>query len=442
MVVNRWAARFALAALVLSAAPALSLSPVEAASPVGQAPAAAAKSWLSVKGPTGFSPDGDGRKDKARFKVKVKKRAKVTVRVVRAGKVVRGPIKLGKRKAGSTKSWAWNGKNSKGKRVSDNKYKVKVAARSLKTGKRVVVRHDVWVDTLLKLPAGARLRSSDDTVYPRTTVTRDRIKFWLKGDVAVPADARGTLVIRTPKGRKLAEISSGEWDNTEWYEGPAEGTWDGRRANGALLDGGKYSGDVKVRLRAEDFSGNVAQTPAITIHVSAKPLVPKTAQLSIAAQETDYTPTLRDCGPASGEGCGEYFPCGSVVPSTRPDMLLGLTYKAVACPDSPRRNFAVARHFLDLPADAVRGGAAVSVTMHGRPTNEGEFDTASLWMDGSATVVSDASTGESATTATSSTEDARLDWFGRPMWTVYAYDDASYDVSRFDVTYKYLVLGD
>src|SRR5690606_21932554 len=102
---------------------------------------------------------------------KVKKRANVTLKVVRAGKVVRGPIKLGKRKAGSTIGWTWNGKNSKGKRVSDNKYQVKVAARSLKTGKRVVVRHDVWVDTLLKLPTGARLRSSDDTVYPRTTVT-------------------------------------------------------------------------------------------------------------------------------------------------------------------------------------------------------------------------------------------------------------------------------
>lgn len=85
-----------LAVLVLGAsAPALVTLPAQAAT-------AQAMPWVSVSGPTAFSPNGDGRKDRAKFTVKVKKSSAVTVRVLRAGKVVRGPVKLGKRKAGAT----------------------------------------------------------------------------------------------------------------------------------------------------------------------------------------------------------------------------------------------------------------------------------------------------------------------------------------------------
>lgn len=464
MTFTRWSARFALAALVLSAAPALTMAPAGAApadtaslggTAVTTAVAAAAKprkakSWLSVKGPEAFSPNGDGRKDKARFKVKVKKRANVTVKVVRAGKVVRGTVKLGKRKAGSTKSWVWDGKNSKGKRVADvsangrKGYQIKVAARSLKTGKRVVVRHDVTVDTKAGLPARARLVSNDDTVHPRTTVTRDRIWFSLKGAKALDEDVTGTLVIRTPEGRKLTRITSDAWNNQRW-EGPAEVEWDGKRADGKKLGGGKYDGDVRVRLRTKDSAGNVAQTRPITVRVSSRRLEAKTVNVTVAPQQTRFVPSLRDCGPTSGSGCGETPPCGTVTPSTRPDMPLGFSYRAQECaaaPDSTGgRNHAVARHFLDLPADAVRGGEAVSVTMRGRSTVDGESDTARLTL-GSTFVTSDASQNETSTTASQAHEYSRTGSFGVPTWTVETFDNNSYDVSQFDVTYTYLVLGD
>lgn len=461
MLFTRWSVRSALAALVLSAAPALTMSPAVAApahnasldgTHVTAVAAAAkpkpkkAKSWLSVKGPAAFSPNGDGRKDKARYKVKVKKRANVTVRVVRAGKVVRGPVKLGKRKAGSTKSWAWDGKNRRGKRVADANangrkgYQIKVVARSLKTGKRVVVRHDVTVDTLAGLPAGARLVSNDDTVYPRTTVTRDRIWLRLKGHEALDEDVRGTLVIRTPEGRKLTQITSDAWNNLAW-EGPAEVEWDGKRANGKPLDGGDYDGDVTVRLRTKDGAGNVARTRPITVHVSAKRLESKTVKVTVAPQQTSFEPTARDCGPTSGSGCGENPPCGTVTPSTRGDMALGLSYRAQECATGGGNNYAVARHSLDLPSDAVRGGGAVSVTMRGRPTADGQSDTARLTV-GSTFVTSDASEFETSTTASQTYQYGSTGPFGVPTWMVETFDDNSYDASEFDVTHTYLVLGD
>ncbi|WP_162598719.1 hypothetical protein [Nocardioides gilvus] len=458
MTTNRWAARFALAALVLSAVPALTLSPVGAA-PAGPAPAgAAAKSWLSVKGPAAFSPNGDGRHDKARFKVKVKKRANVTLKVVRAGKVVRGPIKLGKRKAGSTVAWSWNGKNRKGKRVADagsdgrKPYQIKVAARSLKTGKRVVVRHDIAVDTDAGLPAAARLVADSDTVYPQTTVVRDRLKFWVDSGESQNEAGTGTLVIRTVGGRKLREISSDRWAR-QWYDGPAVVEWNGKREDGSQLDVGgssPWEGDVTARLRVEDAVGNVAQTPPITIRVSRKRLALKTAKVTIAPQRTEFVPTPRDCGPTSGNGCGESFPCGTVVPSTRAEMPLGLSYRARACPEwsSPSRETgAVARHLIDLPDDAVRGGAAVSVTMRGRATVDLEDDTARLTVAGVSSV-SDASPDETTTTVTRAYDIGQDELYGRdggfgaPTWMIETFGDDSYDVSEFDVTYAYLVPTD
>ena len=319
-----------LAVLVLGAsAPALVTLPAQAAT-------AQAMPWVSVSGPKAFSPNGDGRKDRAKFTVKVKKSSAVTVRVLRAGKVVRGPVKLGKRKAGATFSWTWNGKDAKGRRVADtaagngNDYQVKVVARSLKTQKKVSVSRAVVVDTDAGLSGDARLVADSTTVYPWTRVVHDRITFRIEGGAGWFDTA--TLVIRNSAGRVLREIPSNAWSGASYNRGPLNSrhvSWDGRAADGNPLDLGSsvrqvWKGDVTAHLRVEDEVGNVAQTPPITIHVSETPLVIRTAEATVAAQDTQIGYLRDTCGPGTGNGCGESDPCGTVVPSTRTDMPRGL----------------------------------------------------------------------------------------------------------------------
>ena len=446
---TRFALPAALAALVLGAAPALTVAPAHAAAP--------AKSWVSVSGPSAFSPNGDGRQDTAKFTIKVKKRANVTVRVVRNGKVVRGPVKLGKRKAGAKFSWTWNGKDSKGRRVADavadgrKGYEVKVVARALKKQKRtslqkVAARRAVAVDTDAGLRKAARLVADSKTVYPSTTVVHDRIKFRVTDAYAL---GQATLVIRNTEGRVLREIDSESW-GTYYDHHPV--SWDGRGADGRPLNLGRWnhhvsSGDVTARLRVSDEVGNVAETPPLTIHVSPDVLRLQTAEVTVAARDTRWSAAAWDCGPGTGNGCPDQLPCGTVVPSTLASLPGGLSYRTQACPPQPslpRETTAVGRHWLDLPADAVRGGAAVSVTMRGRPTVDGESDTARITVAG-VSAMSDPASGPTTTTVTRGFDIAQDELysadggFESPQWRVETLGDDSYDVGEFTVTYAYLV---
>ena len=91
------------------------------------APAAA----VTVDGWSVFSPNGDHRKDRNRFTLKLTRRAKVTVTVIRRNNartvVVRD--RLGDLPAG-THAWTWDGRKDDGRRAGDGYFNVVVTAKA------------------------------------------------------------------------------------------------------------------------------------------------------------------------------------------------------------------------------------------------------------------------------------------------------------------------
>jgi hypothetical protein len=122
-----------------------------------------------------ISPDGDGTKDKARYKIAVDRKSDVTVKVTtkRGRVIVRDQLD---RLSRGTYEWAWDGRNHRGRKVADRNYLVKTVARTVRTGKVASWSWSVFLDTVYE-PRQPEV--TDATLYPNTTVVTDEIWFRL-----------------------------------------------------------------------------------------------------------------------------------------------------------------------------------------------------------------------------------------------------------------------
>jgi flagellar hook assembly protein FlgD len=385
-----------------------------------------------------FSPNGDGRQDRARYTVELRKRAKVTIKVLGPdGELVRGPVRLGWHRAGSTVRWSWNGRDNDGRRVPDtpdHTQRHTVLAKAKPRGAKAVTdEQEVTFHTTF----AATLVSNVDDVYPRSTEVTDRVRFGVV-EYDTFRKRRGTLQIRRAGG-KVVLSKTAIWtrrvDGRFLVEFPV--AWNGRDDDGKILPPGRYV----ARVKGQDHVGNRGTSTRVPITVSASRLVEATAtaDVSPAASRIPYYP----CENSTANGCGDFPPCGDVVESTAYPSATdpgALSYRSErGCGTSTSQDRAVGWHALPRPPDSVRGATLVSVSMRGKPTNPGESDVAVL-RGNDTTATSPATTEESTTTVegTSTATPQDLVDGGRARWTVTTLGDDWFDVASFRVTYRYL----
>jgi hypothetical protein len=385
-----------------------------------------------------FSPNGDGRQDRARYTVKLRKRAKVTIKVLGPqGELVRGPVRLGRHRAGTKVRWSWNGRDNDGRRVPDTpdytQRHTVVAKAKPRGGKAVTDEQEVTVDTTF----AATLVSNFDDVYPRSTEVTDRVRFGVV-EYHPFRKRKATLQIRRAGG-KVVLSKTAIWTRRIDGRFPVEFpvAWNGRDGEGKVLPPGRYV----ARVKGQDHVGNRGTSTRVPITVSASRLTEATATIDVspAASRIPYDP----CESSTANGCGDFPPCGDVVDSTAYPAATdpgALSYRSESgCGTSTSQDRAIGWHALPRPPDSARGATLVAVSMRGKPTNPGESDVAVLQgNDTSAT--SPATTEESTTTVggTSTVTPQDLVDGGRARWTVTTYGEDWFDVASFRVTYRFL----
>ena len=390
------------------------------ASGVVQAPATAvAPQLVEVAKPIVYlSPDGDGRRDEARYSFDLAKRAHVTIRVERDGAVLSGPFRLGRLPAGQH-HWTWDGRSADGSLVDDGTYDVRLRA-DRGTGHQTV-RLFAKVD---RTPDEGTLLVSRPTVYPKATAVDDHVLFtylrqgWDPIEAAYPTD--GSFDPLPPQRVHLFVLDS-DGDRVHRDTVRSEITsvfgWDGTQG-GKPVPAGTYT----ARVGVVDAAGNRSSYRQ-TFRVSHAQLVLETWSATVSAADalTYSVPTPPSCN-GCGEGC-------SPVPSLR--FVDGLSFPACTTYfyDAPTyRDFTMPVPFAAAPVDEYR----VSAT--GGPTMPGGGDVGSL---------SGVTLGPGDATAWTSLGAVRLD--ATPYlpeqaravrWRFSTQTGNSYDVASFTVEYR------
>lgn len=236
-----------------------------------------------------FSPNRDGRKDATVAVVSAPEAQRLTLRVLDArGAVVKGPVPLALRAGGRT-SWAWDGTNTRGRRMSDGRYTVVVEGRAAAgaTTLRGRASSSIAVDTAapaLSVPSG-----SGGSVFPHRDGYRDT--FGASATVSEPGSAR--LTVRTAAGRAVRTVAA-----PVARAGAVSLTWDGRDARSRVVPTGSYRWAVTV----EDAAGNVRTSRTGTVAVSAKRAETRTARLTLAGSDAVETGSDDTCASAGRPG--------------------------------------------------------------------------------------------------------------------------------------------
>ena len=213
-----------------------------------------------------FSPNGDGRKDRAAVRFDRPSSGKVTIRVRQGTPGTTTRIaRLGWRKRG-THVWRWDGRGRGRAYVPDGSYSIDVALTT-SGGTRITARRRAVtrVDTVFSgrvearhdyaLPEGRAL-----PVYPRTTVVRDSVSLRTFVDEKVRWAA---LVIMDTFGRTVLRTDVSDVRDNNYYEPdygidhPGDVVWTARR-HGRALPPGRY----RALVRGRDSAGNVGSTKA------------------------------------------------------------------------------------------------------------------------------------------------------------------------------------
>ncbi|KRE97433.1 hypothetical protein ASG76_01540 [Nocardioides sp. Soil774] len=385
-----------------------------------------------------FSPNGDGDSDIGviRFTVPhwsdgvdltIRRPDDKAVRTVRLGRVSKG-----------SHTWAWDGRDDRGRKAPDGTYDVRVHAtdsRWLDGRDRIVV--DLGVDLALHAPLFGLPEGSPAAVYPRTTQLRDAVPLTVSHERNM---RRVVLTISDPSGRVVLRR----------VEHPSEASfthdWTAR-SHGKPLPAGRY----RAVARGVDRVGNAGRTPALRLWVSRE-------RLTWQEKAIDVLPSVSNvdlCRFGGGNDCGapQYRPCGEIVPSAIFDG--GLTYRSRECSADPTDSHALGQNHLPVPEASARGVASAKVAFTGRPTVAGGDDlgTVSLAEDrddylGPPPVQATGSTGaETAWVDEPYGHDAFVTQFEEwvppgVIWWFETTGTDSIDVARFTVTVRYLAVAE
>lgn len=423
MSVVRFLRTVLLSALVVCLGP----MPVASAAPGGGSFSSAASAprtpIVRVYGTDFFSPDGDGTKDRARYKIAVNRRADVTVKVTtKRGRVI-ARDQLGRLSRG-TYSWTWDGRNDRGRNVADRTYFVKTIARTVRTAKIASWSWSVFLDTVYE-PRQPEV--TDDTLYPNTTVVTDEI--WFRNASSGEGETAKRFVLRIKDARDRLRYTETLYSKGSNAYGLG---WDGRDNDGNRLPAGSYT----ARLRGTDNAGNTGTSDALNLTISDSPLVEATGNVTVTPAASQVEGPNYCGGNRPPNGCADAYPCGKVVASTAYLEPGALSYRSAEC-IAPNPDVARGYHKIDPAIDAPRGVIHARVSMRGKPTVDGDTDTAML-AQGGASVTSAAVAGESITTTPTSSM-----WHPQSLtsgvgWLVTTLGTDTYDVASFTVDYTYL----
>jgi hypothetical protein len=416
--------------LALLAPPALGIAPAGAV--------ANAQARWDLAAPSRFSPNGDGVKDELRLRIIVSERTHLRLTIGPASeRTVDRRVDLGTLSAG-THTWTWNGRNQSGKQVPDRTYSVRLYdtttvgyATSLATEK---VQVDTTFAPTLTAPTYGAEPGTPARVYPRSTVVRDTIA--LDANVWDDKIGRFELVIRNPRGRVVRRADLDDDD-------PGFGT--GRTVPWAAVRSGKPlpPGRYTAVATGRDLAGNTGRSTPLRIWVSADALEWQERAETVTPLRSTYAE------PCLGSGCGDFQPCGTVVPSEL--FAEGLSYRSVECSGPFRYPLATRTHFLPVPAGVgVRGVAEAKVGFTGAPTTTGEDDAGELSLRTSgapSASVRGSSGGETPWTTnlyggagrvTLDEDDNEVIVPPGVQWSFTTRGSDSVDVDRFTVTYRFL----
>ncbi len=282
---------------------------------------------------------------------------------------------------------------------------------------------DVKVDTQYK--AGP-IRADATTVYPRRTLVRDQISVGSYSDpdqVRFDRIHRGTLRIKATDGDVVVDLPAKRFSATRW---------DGRAADGTALPAGEY----RARFLGADRAGNRGRSDWITLSVSGIPLVEASGTATVTPVEAG--------GALQAKGYRGF--CGSVVPSEiYPD---GLSFRSrndcVDTNDSRWKYRASSGGEIHPDLNAPRGIRSLQVSFRGRPTADGDTDSAEFWAStayGGQFLQGTERAGETVVTPPwlTTTEGPRWNRADRAMrWFVVTSGDDSYDLGSLTFNYTYL----
>ena len=252
-----------------------------------------------------FSPNGDGRYDRARFEFSLSKRSSVRVLVRDNRQRLVRSVRLGSLKAGPH-VWRWDGASSAGKVLPDGQYQILVKAWS---GERSA---QAWgFCQIVTVPDAGQVVLTRPVVYPAATAVVDRLAvsyIRARYDIfeaelpgwGVPIPLRTRLVITAHDGERV-HVAYRRGYRPSFF-------WSARDEAGKPLPPGTYL----LRLTVKDPVGNV-RTIRRLVDVSSAQLAEQvwTSTTSAAATSLGKSPVVED---PSCQSCGEV--CGPV-PSER-----------------------------------------------------------------------------------------------------------------------------
>jgi hypothetical protein len=195
-----------------------------------------------------FSPNRDGRLDRARASFRLERGDTVTVRVVDDDfEPVRTLVRHRALPAGRRLRFSWNGRTEDGRRAPDGVYRYRVNLQD--QGRAVLLPRLVRLDT--KPPEPRVLSIGPAPTKPEILPLPDGGPARIRFDAPSATEPTEVLIYRTSPGVELV-------GKTTVPAGQDETTWDGTR-DGRRLRPGTYV----VALRTRDQAGNIGSSPAV-----------------------------------------------------------------------------------------------------------------------------------------------------------------------------------
>lgn len=204
---------------------------------------------LEAKARPLFSPNQDGRKDRARWSFMLKREDHMSVRVVYGdGEVVRTLIDGWQTEAYDRQTFEWDGTTDAGAMAPDGTYRLRLALR--RQGRSITIARAVEKDTVPPSPEVLSIGPEDDPgpeVLPRADGDPAQVRL------SVPGDKREVEVWRTdvrPAQQIIGPRELPDGDQVQRWE------WDATDEEGEPVPAGTYL----VVARSRDEAGNVGES--------------------------------------------------------------------------------------------------------------------------------------------------------------------------------------